>query len=117
MGLFNTVTAKVDCPRCRNPFEAEIQFFFGDLWNHRYAVGDEIHLGDGQDWASQRRVVAKGTARSCPSCKTRYLEFDVVIDKAVITAIEWHESTRIYPLEQPYVTESGDPTGRNSGGR
>jgi hypothetical protein len=105
MGLFNTVTAIVDCPRCGSQREMDVQFFFGDLWNYRYRVGDQIRLGDGQEWALRRRVVAQGTTHACPSCGASFLEFDIIIVNAVITAIEPHDPTRIFRIEQPYIVE------------
>ena len=40
MGAFNTVRILGTCPSCKNEVNLEVQFKYGDVWQHHYQVGD-----------------------------------------------------------------------------
>jgi hypothetical protein len=105
MGLFSTVSAAVSCPRCGSAGRLDVQFSFGELWNYRYELGDRVILRDDQSWALHKRVIARGLASSCRNCAVDCLEFDVVIERGILTRIEAHRPERAFPIDDPYVVE------------
>lgn len=80
MSAFNTVEAAVACPICGAYHHFEVQFKFGDTWQHRYRVGDMLRWG-GNDVGERvvNEVIVEGIGGPCPSCCTEFLDFDVVI--------------------------------------
>lgn len=70
MSAFNMLLAAAPCPRCTRVFDVEIQFKYGDVWQHRYRLHDVLQWGGneyGVRWPG--RVVVEGTAASaCPEC-------------------------------------------------
>jgi hypothetical protein len=70
MGAYNTVEAKLVCPRCKSEVSATIQFKYGDTWQYRYALGDRIRWGGNDIGApGERKVVVDGIVENqCPIC-------------------------------------------------
>lgn len=80
MSAFNTVHAPVACPNCGAARDFEVQFKFGDTWQHRYRVGDVLRQG-GNDVGDRghKEVLVEGIGGPCPNCGTEFLDFDVLI--------------------------------------
>lgn len=80
MSAFNTVYALVACPHCGAEHEFDVQFKFGDTWQHIYRVGDNLRWG-GNDIGAPgcESIVVEGIGGSCPSCNTEFSYFDVVV--------------------------------------
>ena len=80
MGAFNTITAPVACPNCGVVSEFEVQFKYGDVWQHHYRVGDPLRWG-GNDVGQPgfQEVVVEGIGGPCPACGEKFLDFDVVM--------------------------------------
>lgn len=80
MSAFNTIEASVACPNCRVACDFEVQFKFGDTWQHRYRVGDMLRWG-GNDIGKPgyKEVIVDGVGGPCPSCGIEFIDFDVTI--------------------------------------
>lgn len=80
MGVFNTLTADVECPFCGALGRFRIQFKYGSTWQHEYKIGDSLRWG-GNDIG----IKTLGTVRvesiggPCPHCKKRFIDFDVFV--------------------------------------
>jgi RNA polymerase subunit RPABC4/transcription elongation factor Spt4 len=77
------------CPACGTTIHREIQFKYGDTWQHRYVVGDPIRWG-GNDVGERghAKVVVEGYAGPCPVCgDTPDVVYDVVIESDVIADV------------------------------
>jgi rubredoxin len=84
---YNEVEANVACPGCGRAEPLQVQFKYGNLYRHRYVVGDQIIWGDTQIGdPSEREVVVYGVS-SCPSCGVNK-DFDIHIDGGVIRSVE-----------------------------
>ena len=57
------------CPRCESKIDRLVQFKYGDIWQHRFAIGDRIRWG-GNDVGEPgyELVVALGYPGECPVC-------------------------------------------------
>lgn len=87
MGLFSRTNVQMTCASCGWSGVVEVQFEYGNLYNHVYAVGDPIVWGRTQVGdPSERRVVVEGIA-VCPKCNTEKL-FDIYIEDGRLRAIE-----------------------------
>lgn len=84
MTAFNTLQVRIACSRCGAPYRAEVQFRYGDTWQHVYAVGDRLSWG-GNDVGvpGAGRVRVEGLAGPCPACGT-FVEVDIFIEQDVI---------------------------------
>ena len=81
MSAFNTLIAPVECPSCRKVNDFEIQFKFGDTWQHQYRLGDRIKWGGnniGKPNCAQ--VIVEAIGGPCPECGTDNVEFDIVLN-------------------------------------
>ncbi len=80
MSAFNILEAKLACPFCGQAGEFEIQFKYGDTWQHRYHLGDLLKWG-GNDVgiADAKQVRIEGIGGPCPNCKTNFVEFDLFL--------------------------------------
>jgi hypothetical protein len=89
MAAYNTLRAVAPCPNCGVSIEVEIQFRYGNVWQQEYKIGDVLRWG-GNDVGvpGQNLVRVEGIAGPCPHCGTSDLEYDIVIEKDVIRAVE-----------------------------
>lgn len=80
MGAFNTVQAECDCPICGKIGLFEIQFKYGDTWQHSYSVGDLLKWG-GNDVGQKnvKKVRIESIGGPCPNCGSDFLECDVFV--------------------------------------
>lgn len=69
MGAYNTVTAKLICPRCGALNDAVVQFKLGQLWQHKYRIGDRLIVGKDAE-ASPGTTCTDGIAEDpCVMCQ------------------------------------------------
>jgi sarcosine oxidase delta subunit len=81
MGAFNTVITEVQCPVCNERGRFEVQYKYGDTWQHQYDIGSVIRWG-GNDIGrpKMKKVIVEGIGGPCPHCQTDNIEFDVVVE-------------------------------------
>lgn len=89
MGAFNIVRGTVSCPNCGRSSGFEIQFKYGDTWQHTYVLGERLRWG-GNDIGvpGRRRVIVEGVGGPCANCEAGNLDFDVMIKDDVLVGIE-----------------------------
>ena len=87
MGAFNTVEILEKCPGCNEEVNLEVQFKYGDTYQHHYRIGDVITWG-GNDIGKPActRVVVSGY-EVCPMCEAE-LEYEVWLEKDRIVAVQ-----------------------------
>jgi hypothetical protein len=87
MGLFNTVEISGTCSCCKKESDLEVQFSYGDTYQHHYKLGDVITWG-GNDIGKpgRSRVVVDGIA-GCPGCDFD-LDYEVWLEKDRIVAVK-----------------------------
>ena len=91
MSSFNILNTIVKCIKCNQEYEAEIQFKFGDVWQHEYKIGDQILWG-GNDIGfpnlKQVKVYGVLSKAKCQTCSNETTdEFDIFIESDVINNI------------------------------
>jgi len=107
MGAFNMLTAEASCPNCGHQVVFEVQFKYGDTWQHRYLLGEKIKWG-GNDIGrpGYRRVRVEAIGGPCSHCGFDNLEFDIILDEDRITTLmpigvkRENESREGYAVEQ-----------------
>ncbi len=89
MSAFNTLEVGARCPVCRKLGPFEVQFKYGDTWQHEYRVGDEIRWG-GNDYGkrSAGTVRIEGVGGPCSNCSADDLSFAVTIVDNRIVSVE-----------------------------
>lgn len=114
MSAYNTLATTARCPNCGAEVEVEIQFRYGDTWQHVYRVGDVLRWG-GNDVGlpSQTRVLVEGIAGPCPNCGTPNMEYDIPVERDVIRAVEAVGTERRNPSAEGYtvVAPHAEPAG------
>jgi len=84
--------------------DVEIQFRYGDVWQHEYRVGDVLRWGGNDVGApGQSMVRVEGIAGPCPSCGAADLEYDILIEADVIRAVEPVGTKRAQPSAEGYT--------------
>jgi hypothetical protein len=69
MGAFNVLHVPMKCPSCATCCQVEIQFRYGDTWQHHFKIGDQVPWGGndvGNADANHVKVLAHSV--SCPNC-------------------------------------------------
>ena len=73
MAAYNTVTVKrlVPCARCNDDGIIQLQFAYGDTYQHHYQLGDTVSWG-GNDFGvpAVDRLEILAYPESCPVCGT-----------------------------------------------
>ncbi len=46
MGAYNTLNVNVKCRNCSRLYKSNLQFKFGDIWQHEYKLDDAVILED-----------------------------------------------------------------------
>lgn len=101
MGAYNILYADVQCSECKNIYEGQVQFKFGDTWLRKYKVGDVIKWGGndiGSPNLSEVKVYGILDSDECPVCKNinRNNEFDIFISKDVINNVALMSDVKDY---------------------
>lgn len=81
MSAYNTVSAEIACPSCSSQVKVNVQFKYGNTWQLRYEVGDNLKWG-GNDVGERglRHVVVDGVVEdACPKCNYGK-EWNVYVD-------------------------------------
>lgn len=104
MGAFNTVIAEAVCPSCGKPANFEIQFKYGDTWQHSYSIGDPLRWG-GNDIGTpgRKKVKVESIGGPCPHCRVDGIEFDVMIENDIIDRVVPVGTDREESPEEGYV--------------
>jgi hypothetical protein len=110
MGMYSEIRAQLQCDYCGSTNEVRVQFKYGNLYDHEYAVGDKIVWGRFQVGdPSERRVVARGIA-GCPKCGQNAY-FDILIENGCVRSVipanglyDYHHGEGNY-----VVLEAGEP--------
>lgn len=104
MGAYNTVRGPSLCPRCGHSAEFEVQFKYGDTWQHSYRLGDRLRWG-GNDIGvpGHKRVLVEGIGGPCGRCGADNLDFDVVVKDDELLGIEPARSGRTNSGPEGYV--------------
>ncbi len=87
MSAYNEVRAPEEvCPRCESKINRQVQFKYGDTWQHRFLIGDSISWG-GNDIGEPGHdlIVVVGYPSECPVCgHVPDRTYDVFIRRDVI---------------------------------
>lgn len=88
MSAFNVLTADSSCPNCGRTATFEVQFKYGDTWQHRYTLGQQVRWG-GNDIGipGQKYVHVEAIGGPCPYCGIDDLEFDINLVDDYITEL------------------------------
>jgi hypothetical protein len=84
--MYSVVPCEFSCPRCRSVSRSEVQFRYGNLWLHHYAIRDELVWGEPQVGNSYEAMVAVQGLGECTQCKAD-LEFDVIVEFGAIVSV------------------------------
>ncbi len=68
MGLYNTVTADLECPSCSATVPAEVQFKYARVNQLHYALGDALSWSREVNPSPHGKVILDGEAERCASC-------------------------------------------------
>jgi len=87
LGIYNTLHTKAECPFCGHVADVEVQFRYGDIWLHKYKIGDFV-IWDRNNCGvpGAKKIMAEGIFGKCVSCKS-YVDCDVVIERDQITEV------------------------------
>ncbi len=104
MGAFNTVRGQATCPICGEMGEFDIQFKYGDTWQHTYCVGEKIKWGGNAiGKPGHKKVLVEAISGRCPHCGRDDIEFDVVLISDVITELKGIGKDRTNPSVKGYI--------------
>ena len=86
MGLFNTVKSQVTCDSCKNELTVNVQFKYGDVYQHHYQLGDVIKWnGNNIGTPGHRKVVVEGV-EDCQICGVEG-DYEVWLENDTIVAV------------------------------
>ena len=82
MELVSKVTITVVCQTCSKQVPLSVSFKYGNLWRHKYRIGDELVWCQVSEWKpwmkieamknvgdpKAEHVVVEGIAENCPEC-------------------------------------------------
>jgi hypothetical protein len=88
MSTFNVLQANTTCPVCGYMQPFEVQFSFGDVWQHCYSIGDHLKWGaNSLGPRAAREVRVDGVGSRCSSCGQAFQDFEILIERDVITDV------------------------------
>ena len=95
MSLFNSLRVKASCPSCGAEMSQNIQFQYGDTYQHEYKIGDEILWSNSEpsnDWgcSSDEYVVIEGLGENCGNCAGLFPVFDVFVKENILEKATSH---------------------------
>ena len=108
MSAFNVLVADCNCPICRQDVPFEIQFKYGNTWQHTYSIGDKIKWG-GNDYGEpgHRKVIVEGIGGPCRECGADNIEFDMILECDSIAEIKPIGIDRPTSNEKGYIVLDG----------
>lgn len=87
MGLFNSLMVLAACPGCGSVAQREVQFRYGEVWQHCYWVGSRLIWGDNNVGDPELdAAAAPGWISACASCGNEG-DLDVVVADGRIAGI------------------------------
>jgi hypothetical protein len=88
LSAYNTLIVQSQCRSCHQETQIKIQFKFGDTWDYKYFIKDEIGWG-GNDFGKKglKKVVLDGVSEPCEKCKA-IVEYLIYVEKDVIQSVE-----------------------------
>lgn len=100
MGAYNILTVGITCESCKQHYITNLQFRFGDTWQHQYVIGDNIKWG-GNDIgnAGLEHVKVYGLAETsiCPNCgHPNSEEYDIIVNNDKIIGVRDMQSLAKY---------------------
>lgn len=100
MGAFNLLITRLECPRCRETSEMEIELFFGEKRLYRYHLGDHYHWLPRKDSSNGGRpengtMMGEGYA-VCPVCQKDFF-LKITTTKDIL------EKAEPNPGKPPYI--------------
>ena len=99
MSAYNEVSATEEvCPRCESKINRQVQFKYGDTWQHRLVIGDRISWGGNDVGESGHElIVVVGYPGDCSVCG--YVPdntYDVFIRNDVVQDVRPSDGTYDY---------------------
>lgn len=89
MSAFNVLSARATCPNCNHRVDFEVQFKYGDTWQHSYRLGDTVRWGGNQIGVpGRRKVLVEGVGGPCPDCGKDCIDFDLLIENDKLVRVE-----------------------------
>lgn len=110
MPAFNTVIASVEaaCPNCGLVARRVVQFTYGDVWQHAYAVGDRLRWGANDEGRPGRaKVAVAGYGEDCVRCGADdpVELYDILLEDDVIRSVRPADGTVKYGPDDWVVLE------------
>jgi hypothetical protein len=92
MSAFNVVQGPNEtCTRCGSSISRDVQFKYGDTWQHEYEVGDRIEWGGNDLGEPAELVIVTGIGDLCPVCgylPEYELLYEIIVDEGVIESVQ-----------------------------
>lgn len=113
MGTFNSVLWVGPCSNCSEIVGREVQFRFGETWQHEYSVGERIVWGRadvGEPGLSV--VVVEGFALACPNCGEELGECEILVESDRLKGVR--ELTGRYDFGELGYVELDRPTAEDT---
>jgi hypothetical protein len=104
MGAFNILVAETNCPNCGKLAKFEAQFKYGDTWQHRYSLGQQLKWG-GNDigYPGCKRVLIEAVGGPCPHCQKDDLDFDLLLESDRLVSIKPASKDRDRPPDYGFL--------------
>jgi hypothetical protein len=104
MGAYNTLLAPVECLNCGREVSLELQFKFGNTWQHSYSLGDTLKWGGNVvGKPGCEKVLVEAVSGPCPACGQEDMEYDVLVEKDRIEAVLPIGKIRPAPSQNGYT--------------
>ena len=88
MSAFNSLKSEITCPTCGRAGTFDIQFKYGETWQHQYMIGDRLHWGGNEvGTPGVSEVQVQGLGGPCPICGADFQQFSVIIRNDKIVAV------------------------------
>lgn len=69
MSAYNTIETCILCPACQHKLHFNIQFKYGEVWQHHYLIGDVIKWGKNEvGYRGVNQVWVDGVSDACKYC-------------------------------------------------
>jgi len=105
MGAFNTVTIYHECANCGHKIPLNVQFKYGDVWQHHYQIGDILQWGKNNiGKPGHKRVVAEAYSEDCSFCGNPGQDYEVWLENDQIIGVKPAEGKFDFVhSEDPYI--------------
>jgi hypothetical protein len=103
MGAFNIPAAQTDCPNCGKFAKFEVQFKYGNVWQYRYSLGQQLLWG-GNDIGNPgcKKVLIEALGGPCPYCLKDDLDFDLLLESDRLVSLKPASKDRDYPHDDGF---------------